>query len=83
MGLAEIDHSVDMLLPLDGETFVIESMFWVKFVVKQVPVSFEKPQGLDYSLTLHDGEYERLLGFDNAHPVSEGTEPGGADQDRI
>jgi hypothetical protein len=31
---------------------------------------------LDYSLTLHDGHGERLLGFDNAHPIREGTGPG-------
>jgi hypothetical protein len=74
--VSEIDRSLDTLLLLDGETFIVESRFWVKFVVKQVPVSFEKPHGLDYSLTLHDGENKRLLGFDNAHPVSEGTGPG-------
>jgi hypothetical protein len=34
-----------------------------------VPVSPEKPHGLDYSLTLHGPECERLVGFDNAHPV--------------
>jgi Family of unknown function (DUF6516) len=74
--MADSDHSLDVLLLLDGETFFIESTFWVKFVVKQVPASFEKPHGLDYSLTLHDGENERLLGFDNAHPVIQGTGPG-------
>ena len=29
----------------------------------------EKPHGLDYSLTLHGPDGERLVGFDNAHPV--------------
>lgn len=28
-----------------------------------------KPHGLDYSLTLHGPDGERLVGFDNAHPV--------------
>ena len=36
----------------------------------------EKPHGLDYSLTLHDGGGERLLGFDNAHSIREGSGPG-------
>jgi Family of unknown function (DUF6516) len=28
-----------------------------------------EPHGLDYSLTLHGPNGERLVGFDNAHPV--------------
>jgi hypothetical protein len=52
-----MDHgpSLDTLLLLDGETFAVEGNFWVKFEVKRVPASAEKPHGLDYSLTLHDG----------------------------
>jgi hypothetical protein len=37
--------------------------------VRRVPVSAAKPHGLDYSLTLHGPDGERLVGFDNAHPV--------------
>lgn len=70
------DHSLDSLLELDGVFYAIDGSFWVKFVVKQVPATAEKPHGLDYSLTLHDGEGERILGFDNAHPISEGAGPG-------
>ena len=29
-----------------------------------------------YSLTLHDPQGDRVLGFDNAHPVREGSGPG-------
>ena len=43
---------------------------WVRFVVTRVPMSAEKPHGLDYSLTLHGPDGERLVGFDNAHPVA-------------
>jgi hypothetical protein len=39
---------------------------WVRFVVTRVPISPEKPQGLDYSLTLHGPDGERLVGFDDA-----------------
>jgi hypothetical protein len=70
------DQSLDTLLLLDGEMFVIEENFRVKFEVKKVAVTPEKPHGLDYSLTLHDGNGERLLGLDNAHAVREGTGPG-------
>jgi len=38
-------------------------------VVTRVPASPEKPHGLDYSLTLHEPDGERLVGFDNAHPA--------------
>jgi Family of unknown function (DUF6516) len=44
--------------------------------VKEVPPAPEKPHGLDYSLTLHDGKGLGLLGFDNAHAIREGTGPG-------
>lgn len=40
-------------------------------VVHRVPYTEERPHGLSYSLTLHDGKGKRLLGFDNAHAVSE------------
>ena len=33
-------------------------------------MSPEKPHGIDYSLTLHGPDGERLVGFDNAHPVA-------------
>jgi hypothetical protein len=52
---------------------------WVRFVVKRVPSSPEKPHGLDYSLTLHGPDGERLVGFDNAHPV--GRQKRGGPQD--
>ena len=43
----------------------------MRFVVTQEPVSPEKPHGIDYSLTLHGPDGERLVGFDNAHPVGD------------
>jgi hypothetical protein len=78
MVMIDRDLSLDTLLPLDGESFVVdtEGLYWVKFVVKQVPVTPERPHGLNYSLTLHDDDGERLLGFDNAHPIREGSGPG-------
>lgn len=68
------DPSLDALLDLDGQILVVDpdGGHWVKFVVTRVPVSPEKPHGLDYSLTLHGPSGERLVGFDNAHPVGRG-----------
>ncbi|CAB3684159.1 toxin-antitoxin system TumE family protein [Trinickia soli] len=72
------DPGLDALLYLDGETFVVDSggKCWVKFEVKQCAMTAERPQGLRYSLTLHDETGSRLLGFDNAHPIREGSGPG-------
>jgi hypothetical protein len=66
------DPALDTLLDLDGLTFVVdpEGGHWVKFVVTRVLPTTEKPHGLDYSLTLHGRNGERLVGFDNAHPVA-------------
>ena len=65
------DPVLDALLDLDGQVLVVDpdGGHWVRFVVTRVPVSPEKPHGLDYSLTLHGPGGERLVGFDNAHPV--------------
>ncbi|HWG20272.1 MAG TPA: DUF6516 family protein [Terracidiphilus sp.] len=65
------DPALDALLDLDGLTFVVdpEGGHWVRFVVTRVPATPEKPHGLDYSLTLHGRNGERLAGFDNAHAV--------------
>ena len=65
------DPSLDLLLELDGQVFVVDPQggHWVRFVVTQVPVS-ARPHGLDYSLTLHGPDGRRLVGFDNAHPVT-------------
>lgn len=66
------DHSLDVLLDLDRQVLVVDpgGGHWVRFVVTRVATSPEKPHGLDYSLTLHGPDGERLGGFDNAHPVA-------------
>ncbi len=75
------DPTLDVLLDLDGQVLVVdrEGGHWVRFVVTRVAVSPEKPHGIDYSLTLHGPEGERLVGFDNAHPV--GRQKRGEAQD--
>jgi hypothetical protein len=65
------DPTLDVLLDLDGQVLVVdaEGRHWVRLIVTRVPISPEKPHGIDYSLTLHGPGGERLVGFDNAHPV--------------
>ena len=69
--MAAPHHSLDRLLDLDGEVLVIseDGQYWVKFEVWQVLPTAGKPHGVAYSLTLHGPGNERLIGFDNAHPV--------------
>lgn len=75
------DPALDTLLDLDGQVLVVDPAggHWVRFVVTRVPPSPAKPHGLDYSLTLHAASGERLVGFDNAHPV--GPQKRGEPQD--
>jgi hypothetical protein len=75
------DPTLDVLLDLDGQILVVdlEGGHWVRFVVTRVPASPEKPHGLDYSLTLHGPDGERLVGFDNAHPVAQQKRGGPQD----
>ena len=77
--LMKRDSSLDALLDLDGQVLVVdpESNHWVRFTVRRVPVTEAKPHGLDYALSLHGPDGERLVGFDNAHPVRDQAGPGG------
>ena len=75
------DSGLDTLLDLHGQTlFVDEAGHWVKFIAVRTEVTPQRPHGLSYSLTLHAPDEERLVGFDNAHPVRErrGREREGA-----
>jgi hypothetical protein len=71
--------SLDTLLDLDGQVLVIDEKggYWVKFEAKLVAATNERPHGLDYSMTLHGNDNERLVGFDNAHSVRQSAGPGG------
>jgi Family of unknown function (DUF6516) len=73
------DPGIEVLLDLDGQVLVVDAKgrYWVRFSVKRVSSSPERPQGLKYSLTLHGPDGSRLVGFDNAHPVRESHGPGG------
>lgn len=64
------DPALDTLLDLDGQVLVVDpdGGHWVRFVVKRVPATPEKPHGLNYTLTLHGPDGARIAGFDNAHP---------------
>ena len=77
MRASDRDPALDTLLDLHGVTlFVDEIGHWVKFVVRRIEVTADRPHGLSYSPTLHAPDGTRLVGFDNAHPVRERRGPG-------
>jgi hypothetical protein len=61
------DMSLETLLDLDGEVFPMDNGFWTKFEARKVEPTKQIPHGIRYSLTLHNRNNIRILGFDNAH----------------
>ena len=61
------DTSLETLLDLDGEIFPMDNGYWTKFEAYKVTPAKQIPHGIRYSLTLHDRNNTRVLGFDNAH----------------
>lgn len=73
--LGSKDHSLEVLLHLDGDRYFIDEdgKYEVCFSVKKTKVSTGRPYGISYSLVLIDRHGERIVGFDNAHAVSDGS----------
>ncbi len=63
------DYGLEFLLGFDGRIHYLEKGYWLKFEIKKVETSAERPHGLSYSFTLHAPGGTRLIGFDNAHRV--------------
>ena len=63
------DHTLEFLLDFDGRIHFYERGYWVKFEIRRVEATEERPHGLSYSFTLHGPDNQRLVGFDNAHAV--------------
>ena len=63
------DAELQTLLDLDGTKFWPKPHCWVKFEVRLVEPTPQIPHFKKYSLTFHDRNNTRILGFDNAHAV--------------
>lgn len=61
------DVGLEVLLDLNGLSFRLDKGYWVKFEAWLVKPSLQIPHGVRYSLTLHDRNNARVIGFDNAH----------------
>ena len=67
-------YSIEVLLNLDGIVIQQAGGHWTKFEAREVPKTEEIPHGIRYSLTLHDRNGKRIMGFDNAHAVKGGRQ---------
>jgi len=60
-------NDLENLLNLHGEVFPMDNGYWVKFEAYEIEPSASIPHGVRYSLTLHDKNNHRVIGYDNAH----------------
>jgi len=65
----------DYILDLHRRKIGYDNGFWVTMRVTRVTPTEGRPHGLKYALTLHDQNDDRILGYDNSHPVDVATGP--------
>lgn len=70
--------ALEYLLALDGEIFPMDNGYWTKMEARRVRETDKVPHGIRYSLTLHDRNNTRVLGYDNAHAVKPSRKKFGA-----
>lgn len=68
------DKTLENLLDLDGMKMIIDDKLglWIKFEAVMVSESIRN-SGIRYSLSLHNRNGHRILGFDNAHEIEYGA----------
>lgn len=71
--MQRMQQGLQYLLELDGEVFPMKNGFWTFIVARLVTPNASIPHGLRYSLTLHDRNNQRVLGYDNAHAIRIGS----------
>ena len=60
---------IENLLDLNGNIVQQEHGYWIEIHVWRVDPTNEIPHGVRYSLTLHEQNGKRAMGYDNAHAV--------------
>jgi hypothetical protein len=56
------EHTLEFLLAFHGRVHWLDSGYRLKFDIKRVDATSERPHGLRYSFTLHDPQGKRLIG---------------------
>lgn len=69
------DLGLDRLLDLDESIFEVGGGFWVSIKARKIRAGAAKPHGVNYSLCLISPSDDRVLCFDNAHPIKVGGGP--------
>ena len=69
------DRTLDRLLVLDGAVMEMGGGFWVSIKAVRIEPAGARPHGVNYSLCLFGPDDERIICFDNAHPVAIGRGP--------
>jgi hypothetical protein len=64
--LLPVDDPFVRLLDFHGRSYWLVNGWSIRFSIVECVVSTARPHGIRYSLTLHDVDGTRLLGFDNA-----------------
>ncbi len=67
--MTQVDHELDFLISLSGSEFQMAVGHVIKIEAHWVPATKNRPQGVKYSLTLHDPAGQRIYGMDNAHGI--------------
>jgi hypothetical protein len=72
------DYGTDSLLALNGDRYFVDDRGDLEavFKISCVSITPERPHGLNYSLVLLTAQGKRVVCFDNAHAVSQGSGPG-------
>jgi hypothetical protein len=65
----------DYLLELDRQKIGYDNGYWVTMRVTKVDPSEGRPHGIQYAFTLHDENDDRVLCYDNSHPIDVATGP--------
>ena len=66
---------LEYLLDLHLSKIGYDNGYWVTMRIVEIAPDSGRPFGVQYSLTLHDGKDDRVLGFDNSHSMDIATGP--------
>jgi len=69
------DWAIEWLLNLNRFRVGLDNGYWWTVRATKVEPSDGQPHGLNYSITLHNEDGKRVLGFDNSHAVDVGSGP--------
>jgi hypothetical protein len=72
---SKAEEGWDYILDLHRQKIGYDNGYWVTIRAVRIEPDDGRPHGLQYSLTLHDENDDRILGYDNSHGVDVATGP--------